>query len=140
MASSQSTSMPFECERKKTSLIFLSFEKYSGLFIMAEQNDPMDNVMSLLESEPINTPFIAPTTNIPALREQLAVLVSTGRCKEATGDSLSQEQVSRLDEKEVINLYKRYEAYVGSKTGHRYVDRQLSVFGDQGGRNDCGDR
>ena len=49
---------------------------------MAEQNYPaMDEDMLLLESEPINTPFIAPTTNIPALREQLAVLVSTGRCK-----------------------------------------------------------
>jgi len=53
---------------------------------MAEQNDPvMDEVMTLLENEPINAPFIAPTTNILALREELAVLVSTGRCKEAIG-------------------------------------------------------
>jgi len=95
---------------------------------MAEQNYPaMDEDMLLLESEPINTPFIAPTTNIPALREQLAVLVSTGRCKEAIGKSLSQEHVRGLDEKEVINLYKRYETYVGSKTTDTLIDNFLSL-------------
>jgi len=95
---------------------------------MAEQIDPInDEVMALLDSEPINAPFIAPSTNIPALREELAVLVSTGRCKEAIGKSLSQEQVRGLNEKEVINLYKRYETYVGSKTTDSLIDNFLSL-------------
>ena len=95
---------------------------------MAEQIEPvMDEVMSLLENEPINAPVIAPSTNIPALREQLAVLVSTGRCKEAIGASLTQDQVKRLDEKEVIKYYKRYETYVGSKTTDSLIDNFLSL-------------
>jgi len=94
---------------------------------MAEQIDPVDEVMSLLDNEPINAPFIAPSTNIPALREQLAVLVSTGRCKEAIGKSLSQEQVRGLNEKEVINLHKRYETYVGSKTTDSLIDNFFSL-------------
>jgi len=96
-------------------------------FYQPTQDPEIDKVMSVLESEPINTPFIAPTTNIPALREQLAVLVSTGRCKEAIGKSLSQEDVRRLDEKEVLNLYKRYETYVGSKTTDTLIDNFLSL-------------
>ena len=95
---------------------------------MAEQIDPvMDEVMSLLENEPINAPVIAPSTNIPALREQLAVLVSTGRCKEVIGASLTQDQVKRLGEKEVIKYYKRYETYVGSKTTDSLIDNFLSL-------------
>jgi len=95
---------------------------------MAEQNDPaMNEIMSLLENEPINAPFIAPTANIPAHREQLAVLVSTGRCKEAIGTSLTQEQVKGLHEKEVIKYYKRYETYVGSKTTDSMIDNFLSL-------------
>jgi len=95
---------------------------------MAEQNDPvMDDVMALLENEPINAPVIAPTTNIPALREELAVLVSTGRCKEAIGVRLSQEQVKQLDEKEVIKYHKRYETYIGAKTTESLIDYALSL-------------
>ena len=94
---------------------------------MAEQIDPvMDEVMSLLENEPINAPVIA-AANIPALREELAVLVSTGRCKEAIGTNMSQDQVKRLDEKEVIKYYKRYETYVGSKTTDSLIDNFLSL-------------
>jgi len=95
---------------------------------MAEQIDPaMNEMIDLLDNEPINVPVIAPSTNIPALREELAVLVSTGRCKEAIGKSLSQEQVRGLNEKEVINLYKRYETYVGSKTTDSLIDNFLSL-------------
>ena len=94
---------------------------------MAEQIDPMmDDVMSLLENEPINAPVIA-AANIPALREQLAVLVSTGRCKEAIGTNMTQEQVKRLDEKEVTKYYKRYETYIGSKTTDSLIDNFLSL-------------
>jgi len=94
---------------------------------MAEQNDPvMDEVMALLENEPINAPVIA-AANIPALREQPAVLISTGRCKKAIGTNLTQEQVRRLDEKEVTKYYKRYETYVGSKTTDSLMDNFLSL-------------
>jgi len=100
---------------------------------MAEQNDPaiadpiMEEVKALLEAEPINAPIISPTVNIPALREQLAVLVSTGRCKEAIGANLTQEQARRLDEKDVIKYNKRYETYVGSKTTDSMIDNFLSL-------------
>jgi len=90
--------------------------------------DPaIEEVMSLLETEPISGPVILPSVNIPALREQLAVLVSTGRCKEAIGTNLTQEQVRRLDEKDVIKYNKRYETYVGSKTTDSLIDNFLSL-------------
>ena len=96
--------------------------------MMAEQNDPMlEEMMALVEKEPINAPYITPTENIPAYREQLAVLVSTGRCKEAIGKSMTHEQVNRLSEKEVIAYYKRYEAFVGSNTTNTMIDNFLSL-------------
>ena len=68
---------------------------------MAEQNDPvMAEVMQLLEAEPTNGP--EPTANIPALREQLAILVSSGKRKEAIGVNLSQAQVHQLEPKDVM--------------------------------------
>jgi len=100
---------------------------------MAEQNAPvmadpiMAEVNALLEAEPINAPVISPTVNIPALREQLAILVSTGRCKEAIGTNLTQEHVKRLDDKEVIKYNKRYESYVGHKTTDSMIDNFLSL-------------
>ena len=94
---------------------------------MAEQNDPvMDEVMELLEAEPINAPVAVPV-NIPALREELAILVSTGRCKEAIGVNLAQEQVKRLDDKEVMKYYKRYETFIGAKTTDSLIDSALSL-------------
>jgi len=77
---------------------------------MAEQNDPtMAELMTLLESVPTNVPEAAPGPEIPALREQLAILVSTGKCKEAIGVNLTHDQVKRLDDKDVIKHHKRYE-------------------------------
>ena len=68
---------------------------------MAEQNDPvMSEVMALLESEPASSPAAGP--DIPAHRDQLAILVSTGKCKEAVGVNLTHDQVKRLDDKDVI--------------------------------------
>ena len=50
---------------------------------MAEQNDPeLADVMKMLEVEPAR-PIEPLSPDIPALREQLAILVSTGKCKEA---------------------------------------------------------
>ena len=79
---------------------------------MAEENDAvMAEVVSLLESKPAAAlPSAGP--DIPALREQLAILVSTGKCKEAIGVNLTHEQVRRLDDKDVMKHYKRYETYV----------------------------
>ena len=81
--------------------------------IMAEEN-VMAEVMNLLEAEP--APAALPAIDIPALREQLAILVSTGKCKEAIGVNLTYEQVRRLDDKDVMKHYKRYETYISAKT------------------------
>jgi len=84
---------------------------------MAEQNDPaMAKVMALLEAEAANTPAAAPSPDIPALREQLDILVCTGKCKEAIGVNLMHDHLKRLDDKDVMRHYKKYETYVGAKT------------------------
>ena len=72
-------------------------------------------------------PAAAPSPDIPAHREQLAILISTGKCKEAVGVNLTHDQVKRLDDKEVIRHYKRYETYVGAKTTETLIDRFLSI-------------
>ena len=94
--------------------------------IMAEENDAvMAEVMNLLEAEPAAAlPAAGP--DIPALREQLAILVSTGKCKEAIGVNLTQEQVRRLDDKDVMSHYKRYQTYVGTKTTETLIKSFLS--------------
>ena len=77
--------------------------------IIAQENDlVMAEVMNPLENEPASN--AAPGPDIPALLEQLAILVSTGKCKEAIGVNLTHEQVRRLDNKDVMKHYKRYEA------------------------------
>ena len=92
---------------------------------MAEEN-VMDEVMSLLEAEPTTSPAATPGPDIPAYREQLEILVSTGKCKEAIGVNLTHDQVKRLDDKDVIRHYKRYETYVGAKTTETLIDSFLS--------------
>jgi len=75
---------------------------------MAEQSDPaLAEVMALLETEPANAP--EPAADTTALREQLAILVNTGKCKEAIGVNLSLAQVRQLDNKDVMKYHKRYE-------------------------------
>ena len=59
-------------------------------YIMAEQNE-LTEVMKMLEVEPAQPIKVGP--DIPALREQLAILVSTGKCKEAIGTQLTHDQV-----------------------------------------------
>ena len=95
---------------------------------MAEQKDPaMAEVMALLEVEPTNAPAAAPGPDIPALREQLAILVSTGKCKEAIGANLTLDQVKRLNDKDVVKYQKRYETYVGSETTETLIESFLSL-------------
>jgi len=91
------------------------------------QDRVMAEVNELLETEPTSAPVMAPTVDIPALRERLAILVSTGKCKEAIGTNLTQEQVKRLDEKDVIKYNARYETYVGSKTTDSLIENFLSL-------------
>ena len=86
----------------------------------------MAEVMALLESEPASAPAAAPGPDIPALCEQLAILVSTGKCKEAIGVNLTRDQVKRLEDKDVIKHHKRYETYVGSKTTETLIESFLS--------------
>ena len=94
--------------------------------IMAEEiNAAMAEVKNLLEAEPAPAlPTAEP--NIPALRKQLAILVSTNKCKEAIGVNLTHEQVRRLEDKDVMKHYKRYEAYIGSKTTETLIESFLS--------------
>ena len=92
---------------------------------MAEENDPvMAEIMNLLEVEPASSH--APGPDIPALCEQLAILVSTGKCKEAIGVNLTHDQVKRLDDKDVIKHNKRYETYVGAKTTETLIESLLT--------------
>ena len=100
-------------------------------YTMAEQ-EAYAEVMNLLEAEPSSGPagsivpdltiVTDPGPDIPALREQLAVLVSTGKAKEAIGVQLTHEQVKRLSDKDVEKYTKRYETYVGSKTTESLID------------------
>ena len=93
---------------------------------MAEEK-VMDEVMNLLEVEPAALAALpAPGPDIPALRENLAILVSSGRCKDAIGTNLTHEQVRRLEDKDVMKYSKRYEAYVGAKTTEALIESFLS--------------
>ena len=93
-----------------------------------DEEKVMAEVMNLLEVEPAPAalPAALPAANIPDLREQLAILVSTGKCKEAIGVNLTHEQVRRLDDKEVMKHYKRYETYVGAKTTETLIESFLA--------------
>ena len=96
---------------------------------MAEEEHAIEEVMSMLESEPSGGPvggivsdLTVPGPDIPALREQLAVLVSTGKAKDTIGVQLTHEQVKRLSDKVVEKYCKRYETHVGSKTSDSLID------------------
>jgi len=94
---------------------------------MAEEDDPaMAETKALLEAEPANAPAAPPGPDISALHEQLAILVSTGKCKEAIDVNLTHDQVKRLDDKDVMKHHKRYETYVGAKTTETLIESFLS--------------
>jgi ribosomal protein S17E len=84
-------------------------------------SDDMKQLEALLEAEPSSGPA-APGPDIPSLREKLAVLVSSGKAKEAIGVQLTHEQVKRLSDKDIEKYAKRYETYVGSKTTDSLID------------------
>jgi len=86
--------------------------------------ESLKEIESFLEVEPASWQDV-PGPDIPSLRENLAVLVSTGKAKEAIGVQLTHEHVKRLSDKDVEKYSKRYEAYVGSKTTESLVDSFL---------------
>ena len=75
---------------------------------MAEEEQATADVMKLLEAEP-NASGTEVVERIPALREQLAVLVSKGKAKEDIGVNLTHEDVKRLTDKDVQMYNKRYQ-------------------------------
>ena len=85
-----------------------------------QEQAAFNEVMQILEVEPtpdsLGLASLAPGNDIPAKREKLAVLVSTGKAKEVVGVQLTHDQVKRLSDKEVEKYHKRQEAYIGSKT------------------------
>ena len=100
--------------------------------MMATEQDALD-IMEFLEVEPTHDPtglasLVTLGNDIPAKREKLAVLVSTGKAKEAIGVQLTHDQVKRLSDKEVEKYHKRQEAYIGSKTTESLLDSLLMLF------------
>ena len=94
-------------------------------FSEQEVNMAEQEILNLLEAEPSRQDggvITGSDPNIPAMREQLAILVSTGKAKEAIGVQLSHEQVKRLTDKDVEKYNKRYETYVGAKTTETLIE------------------
>jgi len=87
----------------------------------------LTDVMNLLETEATNAPPAVLPIDIPALREELTTLVCTGKCKEAIGESFSKDEVKRLNDKDVLKYYKRYETYVGANTTDSLIENFLSL-------------
>ena len=90
--------------------------------------------MQMLEAEPVDTTSAASLVsltnddNIPAQREKLAILVSTGKSKGAIGVQLTHDQVKRLSDKDLQKYFKRYEAYIGNKTTDSLIDSALMLL------------
>jgi len=91
-----------------------------------EEEAVLTEVMNLLEVEP-QGPVVDHGPDIPALRDQLSVLVSTGKAKEAIGVQLTHQQVKRLSDEDVEKYTKLYETYVGSKTTEKLMDSFIFV-------------
>ena len=99
-----------------------------------EEEAAFTQIMQELEAEPVDTTTstslvsVTNDDNIPAQRGKLAVLVSTGKSKEAIGVQLTHEQVKRLTDKEVQKYSKRYEAYIGNKTTESLIDSFIMLY------------
>ena len=61
------------------------------------------------------------------LKEQLNILVSSGKCKEMIGKDFTHEQVSKLTEEETKKFHKRYEAALASKTTDAVADSAIKL-------------
>ena len=99
----------------------------------AQEQEAMNEMMQMLEATPDTGPpaglssLVTPGNDIPAKHEKLAILVSTGKAKEAIGVQLTHEQVKRLSDKEVEKYSKRQEAYIDSKTTESLIDSFLML-------------
>ena len=99
----------------------------------AQEQEAMNEFMQMLEATPDTGPstgltsLVTPGNDIPAKREKLAILVSTGKAKEAIGVQLTHKQVKRLSDKDVEKYSKRQEAYIGSKTTESLIDSFLML-------------
>ena len=60
----------------------------------------------------------------------MAVLVSTGKSKEAIGVQLTHDQVKRLTDKDVQKYSKRHEAYIGNKTTESLIDSFIMLYSE----------
>ena len=86
----------------------------------AAEDQALADVMNLLEAEPNGggvgvVESVTHGPDIPAMREQLAVLVST-------------EEVKRLTDKDVEKYSKRCETYVGAKTTESLMDSMVGLY------------
>ena len=95
----------------------------------------LNEIMQMLEAEPTESttsanPLGSVTNddNIPDQREKLAILVSTGKSKEAIGVQLTHDQIKRLSDKDVQKYSKRYQAYIGNKTTEALVDSFIMLY------------
>jgi len=86
----------------------------------------LTEVMNLLEVEPQGG-VATHGPDIPAFRDKLSVLESTGEAKEAIGVQLTHEQLKCLSDKGVEKYTKLYETYVGSKTTETLMDSFIFV-------------
>ena len=101
--------------------------------ITAKEEAAVNEVMQLLEAQPLDTTSFTNDDNIPAQREKLAVLVSTGKSKEAIGVQLTHDHNKRLSDKDIQKYSKRYEAYIGNKTTDSLIDSVVMLFTKGGG-------
>ena len=105
-----------------------------GTMATTEKQATLEEIMQELEATPDSpAPSAVPavlnpaSNDIPNQRKRLAILISTGKTKNAVGVQLTHEQVKRLTDKEVAKFYKRYEAYVGNKTTETLIDSFLML-------------
>ena len=102
--------------------------------VTPEEEAAFKEIMQVLKSQPedttTSTSLVSVTNddNISAQREKLAVLVSTGKSKEAIGVQLTHDQVKRLTGKDVQKYSKRYEAYIGNKTTKSLIDSFIMLY------------
>ena len=104
--------------------------------VTPEEEAALNENLQTLEAEPTKSTTAANSlvsiTNddIPAQREKLSILVSTGKAKEAIGVQLTHDQVKRLSDKDayVQKYSKRYEAYIGHKPTASLVDSFIMLY------------
>ena len=102
--------------------------------VIPEEEAALNEILQTLEAEPTESttsanPLVSLTNDdIPAQREKLSILVSTGKTKEAIGVQLTHDQVKRLSDKDVQKYSKRYEAYIGNKTTGALVDSFITLY------------